>query len=86
MSFSCWIRSKYYRGQVDKYRWQNYGSSYLPSELNAAYLYAQLEMADAINEERLNLWNQYWRELEPLAEAGRIDVYKRQPFLAAADQ
>ena len=70
-------RSKYYRGQVDKYRWQNYGSSYLPSELNAAYLYAQLEMADAINEERLNLWNQYWRELEPLAEAGRIEL----PFI-----
>lgn len=65
-------RSKYYRGQVDKYRWQNYGSSYLPSELNAAYLYAQLEMADAINEERLNLWNQYWRELEPLAEAAEL--------------
>ena len=70
-------RSKYYRGQVDKYRWQNYGSSYLPSELNAAYLYAHLEMADAINEERLNLWNQYWRELEPLAEAGRIEL----PFI-----
>lgn len=70
-------RSKYYRGQVDKYRWQNYGSSYLPSELNVAYLYAQLEMADAINEERLNLWNQYWRELEPLAEAGRIEL----PFI-----
>ena len=70
-------RSKYYRGQVDKYRWQNYGSSYLPSELNADYLYAQLEMADAINEERLNLWNQYWRELEPLAEAGRIEL----PFI-----
>lgn len=70
-------RSKYYRGQVDKYRWQNYGSSYLPSELNAAYLYAQLEMADAINEERLNLWNQYWRELEPLAGAGRIEL----PFI-----
>ena len=70
-------RSKYYRGRVDKYRWQNYGSSYLPSELNAAYLYAQLEMADAINEERLNLWNQYWRELEPLAEAGRIEL----PFI-----
>lgn len=70
-------RSKYYRGQVDKYRWQNYGSSYLPSELNAAYLYAQLEMADAINEQRLNLWNQYWRELEPLAEAGKIEL----PFI-----
>ena len=58
-------RSKYFRGQVDKYRWQNYGSSYLPSELNAAYLYAQLEMADAINDERIRIWNQYrnWRAL-----------------------
>ena len=76
-------RSKYYRGQVDKYRWQNYGSSYLPSELNAAYLYAQLEMADAINEERLNLWNQYWRELEPLAEAGILAVFHYIPLHSA---
>ena len=67
-------RSKYYRGQVDKYRWQNYGSSYLPSELNAAYLYAQLELADVINEERLRIWNQYWRALEPLAQAGKIEL------------
>lgn len=67
-------RSKYYRGQVDKYRWQNYGSSYLPSELNAAYLYAQLELAEEINEARVGIWNQYRRQLEPLAQAGRIEL------------
>ena len=67
-------RSKYYRGQVDKYRWQNYGSSYLPSELDAAYLYAQLEMADAINEERLARWNEYYKLLTPLSQAGRIEL------------
>lgn len=65
-------RSKYYRGQVDKYRWQNYGSSYLPSELNAAYLYAQLELAEEINEARRGLWQLYWQELKPLEETGRI--------------
>lgn len=67
-------RSKYYRGQVDKYRWQNYGSSYLPSELNAAYLYAQLEMADVINDERIRIWNQYRNELEGLAGTGKIQL------------
>jgi dTDP-4-amino-4,6-dideoxygalactose transaminase len=46
-------RSKFHRGQVDKYTWVDIGSSYLPSELNAAYLYAQLEMAEEINENRL---------------------------------
>ncbi len=65
-------RSKYYRGQVDKYRWLNYGSSYLPSDMNAAYLYAQLEMADEINENRLARWNRYWERLFGLAEAGKI--------------
>ena len=58
-------RSKFYRGQVDKYRWQNYGSSYLPSELNAAYLYAQLELADEITAARLAIWNQYHERLAP---------------------
>lgn len=67
-------RSKYYRGQVDKYRWQNYGSSYLPSELNAAYLYAQLELAEEINEARRGLWQLYWEELKPLEETGRIEL------------
>ena len=70
-------RSKYYRGQVDKYRWQDYGSSYLPSDMNAAYLYAQLEMADEINETRKARWEQYKTLLTPLAEAGRITL----PFI-----
>ncbi len=67
-------RSKYYRGQVDKYRWQNYGSSYLPSELNAAYLYAQLELADEITKIRLARWEQYKELLTPLAEEGKIEL------------
>lgn len=66
-------RSKYFRGQVDKYRWQNYGSSYLPSELNAAYLYAQLELADQITAARLSIWNQYREELSCLEQAGLIE-------------
>lgn len=67
-------RSKYYRGQVDKYRWQNYGSSYLPSDMNAAYLYAQLEMADEITQARMDRWNQYRTLLMPLADDGRIEL------------
>lgn len=67
-------RSKFFRGQVDKYRWQEYGSSYLPSDMNAAYLYAQLEMADEINDYRLGLWKQYYETLKPLADAGRIEL------------
>ncbi len=67
-------RSKYFRGQVDKYRWQNYGSSYLPSDMNAAYLYAQLEQAEEITQARLNRWKQYRELLSPLAEAGKIEL------------
>ena len=67
-------RSKFYRGQIDKYTWVNFGSSYLPSDMNAAYLYAQLEIADEINEARLALWNRYKEELTPLAEAGKIEL------------
>ncbi len=67
-------RSKYFRGQVDKYRWQDYGSSYLPSDMNAAYLYAQLELADEITRARMDRWNQYWEMLTPLAEEGRIEL------------
>lgn len=67
-------RSKYYRGQVDKYRWQDYGSSYLPSDLNAAYLYAQLEMADEIAEARIMRWKQYYEQLKPLWEAGFVEL------------
>lgn len=66
-------RSQYYRGQIDKYTWINAGSSYLPSELNAAYLWAQLQEADRINEKRLALWNRYDEQLRPLAEKGLIE-------------
>lgn len=67
-------RSKYHRGQVDKYRWQNYGSSYLPSDMNAAYLYAQLELAEEITQARMDRWNQYNELLTPLAEEGKIEL------------
>ena len=67
-------RSQYFRGQVDKYRWQNYGSSYLPSDMNAAYLYAQLELAQEITQARLDRWQEYWEQLTPLAQAGKIEL------------
>ena len=67
-------RSQFFRGEVDKYSWQAPGSSYLPSELNAAYLWAQLEQADKINEFRLRAWNTYNRELEELSERKVIEL------------
>lgn len=69
-------RSKFFRGQVDKYSWRDFGSSYLPSELNAAYLWAQLEIADEINQNRLDSWNRYYEALKPLAEEGKIELQK----------
>ena len=70
-------RSQFFRGQVDKYRWMNYGSSYLPSDMNAAYLWAQLEIADEINDTRLARWNQYYEGLKDLEDAGKIEL----PFI-----
>lgn len=67
-------RSKFFRGQIDKYTWVNAGSSYLPSELNAAYLYAELEVAEEINQNRRTSWNRYYQLLTPLAEQGRIEL------------
>lgn len=67
-------RSKFYRGQIDKYTWVNQGSSYLPSDMNAAYLWAQLEMAEEINDARLAVWNKYYTELKSLAEEGKIEL------------
>lgn len=67
-------RSKFYRGQIDKYTWVNQGSSYLPSDMNAAYLWAQLEMAEEINDWRLRVWNQYKKELTCLAEEEKIEL------------
>ena len=67
-------RARFFRGQVDKYTWVNYGSSYLPSDMNAAYLWAQLQEADRINDYRLAVWNTYSDAFAPLAAAGRIEV------------
>ncbi len=67
-------RSKFFRGQVDKYSWVDIGSSYLPSELNAAYLWAQLEEADAINRDRLASYDRYRANLQDLAAEGRIEL------------
>jgi dTDP-4-amino-4,6-dideoxygalactose transaminase len=67
-------RSKYYRGQIDKYTWINYGSSYLPSDMNAAYLWAQLELAEEITRVRLARWEQYNTLLQPLKDRGIIEL------------
>lgn len=67
-------RSKFYRGQVDKYTWVGYGSSYLPSELNSAYLWGQLQRADEINQNRLAAWQRYRDAFAPLADAGRVQL------------
>ena len=67
-------RSKFFRGQVDKYTWVNFGSSYLPSDMNAAYLYAQLELAEEINQSRITIWNRYYKNLNKLAEKGQIKL------------
>ena len=67
-------RSKFLRGQIDKYTWQDYGSSYLPSDINAAYLLAQLEQADHINDNRLASWNAYDKAFAPLKERGLVEL------------
>ena len=72
-------RAKFFRGQIDKYTWVDAGSSYLPSELNAAYLYAQLELADQITADRMKTWNMYYEAFEELENAERIE----RPFIPA---
>ncbi len=67
-------RSRFLRGQVDKYTWVDKGDSFLPSDMNAAYLWAQLELADEINENRLETWNRYYEAFRPMADAGRIEL------------
>ena len=67
-------RSKFFRGQIDKYTWVDVGDSYLPSELNAAYLWAQLQRADEINDNRLTTWQTYYDELKPLAEKKLLEL------------
>lgn len=70
-------RSKFFRGQIDKYTWMDYGSSYLPSDMNAAYLYAQLEQHELIDDKRMKVFNFYNEQLKPLADKGLIE----QPFI-----
>lgn len=67
-------RSKFFRGEIDKYSWVEQGSSYLPSELNAAYLWGELEAAEIIYEDRMRSWDTYWTQLSPLAGKGCIEL------------
>ena len=67
-------RSKFFRGMIDKYSWVDVGSSYLPSELQGAYLWGQLENAQLINDKRLSLWNRYKSNLSPLVDNGFIEL------------
>lgn len=67
-------RSQFFRGEIDKYTWVDIGSSYLPSELNAAYLWAQLEKAQDIYDDRMRSWNLYYELLKDLKEKGRIEL------------
>lgn len=67
-------RSKFFRGQVDKYTWVDVGDSYLPSELNAAYLWGQLQAVDVIEQDRIRIWNMYYESLKPLADRHLIEL------------
>lgn len=67
-------RAKFFKGQIDKYTWVDFGDSFLPSELNAAYLWAQLEMADIINNNRLKSWNKYYMAFEKLMNNGIVEL------------
>ncbi len=67
-------RSKFFRGQVAKYNWVDFGDSYLQSDLNAAYLWAQLEKADEINENRLKTWNTYYKAFKELENKGVLEL------------
>ena len=70
-------RSQFYRGQVAKYNWMDYGSSYLPSDLNAAYLWGQLQHADEMQENRMSSWERYLKAFKSLEKAGIIEL----PFI-----
>ncbi len=72
-------RSKFFRGQIDKYTWVEKGSSYLPSELNAAYLWAQLERAEEIQQNRMHIWDMYQDGLADLEREGKIQL----PYIPA---
>ena len=70
-------RSAFFRGEVDKYGWVDVGSSFLPSEIVAAFLYAQLENLNAIQQRRKEIWNRYQVALKPLADQGKLKL----PFI-----
>lgn len=67
-------RTRFFRGEVDKYTWQDIGSSYLPSDLIAAFLWAQLEEAENITNKRLSIWRYYNENLEELKKQGLVDL------------
>lgn len=67
-------RTAFFRGEIDKYGWVDLGSSYLPSELIAAYLYGQLQNIEAIQNGRINRWNRYYHKLNPLKVAGKFEL------------
>lgn len=67
-------RSKFWRGEIDKYTWVNYGSSYLPSDINAAHLYAQLLKVEKINKARVQVWDTYYKNLSELYKKEKIDL------------
>ena len=67
-------RARFFRGQVDKYTWVDIGDSFLPSEMNAAYLWAQLQKADEIFNDRMATWNCYYDAFKPYAEKGIVDI------------
>jgi dTDP-4-amino-4,6-dideoxygalactose transaminase len=72
-------RDRFFRGEVDKYTWQDVGSSFLPSEIIAAFLWAQLEEAERITRERMAIWQRYHAMLEPLEQSGLL----RRPIIPA---
>jgi dTDP-4-amino-4,6-dideoxygalactose transaminase len=72
-------RSQFFRGMVDKYSWVDVGSSYLPCELQAAYLWGQLEKAQEINNNRMNTWLAYYQALKPLEQSGLVKL----PYIPA---
>jgi dTDP-4-amino-4,6-dideoxygalactose transaminase len=67
-------RSAFFRGEVDKYGWVDIGSSFLPSDIIAAFLYAQLENIDNIQNKRKKIWTQYYNGLKPLEKSGKIQL------------
>jgi dTDP-4-amino-4,6-dideoxygalactose transaminase len=69
-------RTKFFKGEVDKYTWVDVGSSYLPSEIQAAYLSAQLDEIEKIQQSRLSIWDQYFEAIAPLQESGRLELQK----------